>query len=144
MVLSDEKTLVGLKSSDCETLQTEDITGNAGPVKIDNQGSQVMTLLFSESTNCLIVGYDNGVAIQYQRDSTGAWQVLENYGNLGIGSLYSCDHSGDLAFMGGNGTFKLRVINLKKRQLIGDALTCLLYTSPSPRDLSTSRMPSSA
>ena len=26
----------------------------------------------------------------------------------------------------------------------GDANTCLLYTSPSPRDLSTSRMPSSA
>ena len=25
-----------------------------------------------------------------------------------------------------------------------DFLTCLLYTSPSPRDLSTSRMPSSA
>ena len=25
-----------------------------------------------------------------------------------------------------------------------DGLTCLLYTSPSPRDLSTSRMPSSA
>ena len=24
------------------------------------------------------------------------------------------------------------------------AITCLLYTSPSPRDLSTSRMPSSA
>ena len=27
---------------------------------------------------------------------------------------------------------------------IGLAVTCLLYTSPSPRDLSTSRMPSSA
>ena len=26
----------------------------------------------------------------------------------------------------------------------GDALTCLLYTSPSPRDISGSRMPSSA
>ena len=26
----------------------------------------------------------------------------------------------------------------------GDPLSCLLYTSPSPRDLSTSRMPSSA
>ena len=25
-----------------------------------------------------------------------------------------------------------------------DCVTCLLYTSPSPRDLSTSRMPSSA
>ena len=29
-------------------------------------------------------------------------------------------------------------------KLIGDHLSCLLYTSPSPRDLSTSRMPSSA
>ena len=28
--------------------------------------------------------------------------------------------------------------------LVGFVLTCLLYTSPSPRDLSTSRMPSSA
>ena len=28
--------------------------------------------------------------------------------------------------------------------LIGILFTCLLYTSPSPRDLSTSRMPSSA
>ena len=27
---------------------------------------------------------------------------------------------------------------------IDEAKTCLLYTSPSPRDLSTSRMPSSA
>ena len=30
---------------------------------------------------------------------------------------------------------------LKKNNLL---ITCLLYTSPSPRDLSTSRMPSSA
>ena len=31
-----------------------------------------------------------------------------------------------------------------ERALIVDAYACLLYTSPSPRDLSTSRMPSSA
>ena len=30
--------------------------------------------------------------------------------------------------------------NIKK----GETINCLLYTSPSPRDLSTSRMPSSA
>ena len=29
-------------------------------------------------------------------------------------------------------------------EYIGNLLICLLYTSPSPRDLSTSRMPSSA
>ena len=32
----------------------------------------------------------------------------------------------------------------KKSVLVGDLNICLLYTSPSPRDLSTSRMPSSA
>ena len=35
---------------------------------------------------------------------------------------------------------KVDVINLK----LGNTFNCLLYTSPSPRDLSTSRMPSSA
>ena len=37
--------------------------------------------------------------------------------------------------------------NLKKRlfkRLNNKGIDCLLYTSPSPRDLSTSRMPSSA
>jgi len=33
---------------------------------------------------------------------------------------------------------------LGKETMGGDAYVCLLYTSPSPRDLSTSRMPSSA
>ena len=31
-----------------------------------------------------------------------------------------------------------------KKYIIGKITSCLLYTSPSPRDLSTSRMPSSA
>ena len=31
-----------------------------------------------------------------------------------------------------------------EKQKLGDNGSCLLYTSPSPRDLSTSRMPSSA
>ena len=35
---------------------------------------------------------------------------------------------------------KIRLFNVMNRLLYG----CLLYTSPSPRDLSTSRMPSSA
>ena len=33
---------------------------------------------------------------------------------------------------------------LSKRELVNYNKACLLYTSPSPRDLSTSRMPSSA
>ena len=33
---------------------------------------------------------------------------------------------------------------LQMTEDVGGEVTCLLYTSPSPRDLSTSRMPSSA
>ena len=33
---------------------------------------------------------------------------------------------------------------VKPRPLVDTQTSCLLYTSPSPRDLSTSRMPSSA
>ena len=35
-------------------------------------------------------------------------------------------------------------VQRKKKYFPGYVLICLLYTSPSPRDLSTSRMPSSA
>ena len=35
-------------------------------------------------------------------------------------------------------------IKFNRERLEGEFVTCLLYTSPSPRDLSTSRMPSSA
>ena len=35
-------------------------------------------------------------------------------------------------------------INKKTGKIIVKGINCLLYTSPSPRDLSTSRMPSSA
>ena len=38
---------------------------------------------------------------------------------------------------------KIKIINLEGQQQ-AELVCCLLYTSPSPRDLSTSRMPSSA
>ena len=40
--------------------------------------------------------------------------------------------------------FDKKILRTKSRPLAADKITCLLYTSPSPRDLSTSRMPSSA
>ena len=46
---------------------------------------------------------------------------------------------------GFDGSFGLAIILKKKNFLFVDGrYVCLLYTSPSPRDLSTSRMPSSA
>ena len=40
--------------------------------------------------------------------------------------------------------FVLEIAKAKPDWVMKDYITCLLYTSPSPRDLSTSRMPSSA
>ena len=41
-------------------------------------------------------------------------------------------------------SFASTLVETCKKQNGIEAYTCLLYTSPSPRDLSTSRMPSSA
>ena len=40
--------------------------------------------------------------------------------------------------------YHLQVLMLERGITLDDVYSCLLYTSPSPRDLSTSRMPSSA
>ena len=52
-------------------------------------------------------------------------------------------HSGDLAVMFPDGYVKIQDRS-KDIIISGGENICLLYTSPSPRDLSTSRMPSSA
>ena len=38
----------------------------------------------------------------------------------------------------------LEIILLEKKDFLGGVISCLLYTSPSPRDVEESRMPSSA
>ena len=47
----------------------------------------------------------------------------------------------------GNGYKEIHRVNgtmINQNEVAAEFMTCLLYTSPSPRDLSTSRMPSSA
>ena len=61
---------------------------------------------------------------------TGATTTTDAEGNYSFGDLPAGDYS--VTFTDPNGV------------LDGKELVCLLYTSPSPRDLSTSRMPSSA
>ena len=38
----------------------------------------------------------------------------------------------------------IRLVPVKKQWFLGENILCLLYTSPSPRDATLSRMPSSA
>ena len=50
-------------------------------------------------------------------------------------------HPGHSVFTGNNST---TAFTIQSGHSVNSILVCLLYTSPSPRDLSTSRMPSSA
>ena len=68
--------------------------------------------------------------------SAGAIVSLADYGdNFGSNKL----------IVSANGSDKINGATLDAElKTSGQSVTCLLYTSPSPRDLSTSRMPSSA
>ena len=69
------------------------------------------------------------------------------YGSKLIDEIFSIDKKAEIRFWGGDNMIKSGGYNVKHiRELafMGFYEVCLLYTSPSPRDLSTSRMPSSA
>ena len=50
----------------------------------------------------------------------------------------------NIRFRKGSPSGKIGVIQTESTDYLNISSSCLLYTSPSPRDLSTSRMPSSA
>ena len=92
------------------------------------------------STQELIKEIQNGKMIILMDD-----EDRENEGDLVIAA--SCISSEDINFMAryGRGLICLTLTDQHCKKLNLPLMTnCLLYTSPSPRDLSTSRMPSSA
>ena len=84
--------------------------------------------------------YLDASVLMYKRQS---FQEVVDYGHT---AFQGVSHSGDV--MDHAKRLGHHTINVKLKSLPAavDKLffTCLLYTSPSPRDLSTSRMPSSA
>ena len=70
--------------------------------------------------------------------SAGVARLAEVYDNvMGIGAL-------EPSFQRVNGIQNVNALPLASYSNYGEAMTCLLYTSPSPRDATLSRMPSSA
>ena len=62
-----------------------------------------------------------------------------------VGTLFFTEVIGGLALGAIIGYFGLKLVRYIENEHVElEVLICLLYTSPSPRDLSTSRMPSSA
>ena len=83
-----------------------------------------------------LVGYgEKGKKISWPNNAKLALQIVLNYEEGGENSILNGDKYSE--------TFLSEIIGAKA--IKGRHISiCLLYTSPSPRDLSTSRMPSSA
>ena len=84
-----------------------------------------------------ITQIDANNSIGFVAADLGIKQAIKNAKKTGIG-LVGIKNSGHYGL---SGYYAEQAV---KKNLITMIYTCLLYTSPSPRDLSTSRMPSSA
>ena len=62
----------------------------------------------------------------------------------GISTFYDLRVSNNLTVEGTTTTLDTNLIGVDRVEVGANSNTCLLYTSPSPRDLKLSRMPSSA
>ena len=107
--------------------------GSGGAVSVVNNGSiatGTSTSLFSAGILAISSGSSNII------DPFGSNTV--NVGSFGFGGPVSVGNTGSIS---SSGSLSIGMAGLS---LGAAGIACLLYTSPSPRDLSTSRMPSSA
>ena len=84
-----------------------------------------------------------GIQINGQTDTVSAIDGTINVGGIDLNASNS-DIPGDLNVSGDLNVTGVITANSFTGDLIGNINSCLLYTSPSPRDQRGSRMPSSA
>jgi len=138
---------IGTSSEDREQARKEifRILCERFPQATKQQNRQEADLVFSRIEN-----YYNNLSNQYE-------DLLKDYGvyclsasceNLLMWAHYGAGHTGYcLEFNASEGSFFSNAFEVhyqKDYPVINPFLSCLLYTSPSPRDATLSRMPSSA
>ena len=88
---------------------------------------------FGNDLHCIVIGSSGGIGAALVERLVKCPQVARVHSLSRAGRSHPSPKVANLTF-----DFT------DEESLIGAAQACLLYTSPSPRDLSTSRMPSSA
>ena len=111
-----------------------------GPEKSDS----VITRLQQQDQGLRLVhrlDRDTSGVLLLARSAEALRQLCALFAERQINKLYQADVEGELH---GRGCIASPLARLSRQPPRYGSHPCLLYTSPSPRDLSTSRMPSSA
>ena len=128
-VADEDKVALGLSISLGRRLVSGD--GSTGLINARLKGVEIWGRFTNYDANNLVQLAEIDLAKGWRSEATGDWQPLHDHQYVDSESV---SHP-NAWYTQYDGTFSLA------ETLI---YTCLLYTSPSPRDLSTSRMPSSA
>ena len=112
------------------------MTFNSAETTLDNTAAD--TTFLHTSKQYFDIGLSAGLSVDpvLRLDNQG-----DVFLNIGFGTGV---YNGVKVFDSDLKEFELADVKILSEKLTLTAGTCLLYTSPSPRDLSTSRMPSSA
>ena len=132
-------------STNIETPSDMMIIGDSVYLATTNAGVHILNYITSSSSGSVSVSVDSQTDWSTQNflssDQISDLEVVGNH--LLIATADSGINRRDLTAQSWIATWSTNNW-LASNQIHGLSLTCLLYTSPSPRDLSTSRMPSSA
>ena len=116
---------------------TPDTTYRFDESDSSNSGHPLLFYYESDKTTA----YSTGVTVNGTAGNAGAYVEIKATAATPTVLFYQCSNH---ALMGNRVNFDTRNFTGFDSDDLTEGSTCLLYTSPSPRDLSTSRMPSSA
>jgi hypothetical protein len=135
LVLPDGKTIIGVEyKGQHNVLFMEDISRNDVNAyrQIATYGYYIYTVFYNSVSKSLFVGENSGKVAQYQRDVNGeTWTMAKDYGNIGIGHIFSVDQIEDIVIFGGGGSHSVRANDSKNKNLLQGTLKtaiCYIYS----------------
>ena len=120
--MPDGKTIVGRDYSNSKSLVSEDITNNTSS-QIGTLSSSIYSVIFDPKTRSLFAGDASGCLHMYQKSTdSDSFTLVKDFGNIGIGEIWSSTFVNDLAFFGGYNTYSLRAVMISEQRLVEGTL----------------------
>jgi hypothetical protein len=127
IVLPDGKTIIGEDYDNVNMLISEDITMNDydALAEIHKHGDTIYTVFYDEVSKSLFVGgvYELNQYKKYEESKY--WFMVRDYGDIGIGDIYSIKQIGNLLVFGGNYKTLIAMDSVKQQILEGEIETAI-------------------